>query len=139
MFSKVQVRQGALNYFRKLARQEAPYEIEAYMFGKVVSVDVVKITGLAYTKEYGRQERGAVCWFEEDLENLKNKVEKNGDTVLGSLHSHPAWDSVMSPADYRAIVTRQFPLCGICSVNKKRTRVRFWTPTSALPCEIIYT
>ena len=139
MFSKVQIKKGALDYFRKLARQEAPYEIQAYIFGKVVSVDMVKITGFAYTREYGRQDKGAVSWFAEDIEKLKNKIKNNDDTLLGEIHTHPNWDSVMSPADYRANVTQQFVLCGICSVNKNRTRVRFWTPTSSLPCEIIYT
>jgi len=27
---------------------------------------------------------------------------------------------------------------GICSVIKGKTKVLFWTPSSALPCEIVY-
>lgn len=139
MFSKVRVKKGALDYFRKLARQAFPYEIQAYIFGKVISVDIVEITGFAYADRYAKQDRNSVCWYTEDFDKVKDKVESQGDTIIGEIHSHPNFDAVMSPADYEASVTQQFVLCGLCSVNKGRTRIRFWTPTTALHCEIIYT
>lgn len=138
MFSKVRVSKGALDYFRKLARQSAPYEIQAYLVGKVVSVDIVEITSFAYTKKYAIQAENCVAWYAEDFNKLKEKVESEGYRIIGEIHSHPSWDAVMSPTDYDANVTAQLVICGICSINNNRTRVRFWTPTSALPCKIVY-
>jgi len=138
MFSKVKVKKGALDHFRKRARENYPLEIQAYLVGNVVSVDVIEIIGFAYTKNYASQTTGEVCWYVTDYEKLKDKIESKGNRIIGEIHSHPDWDCVMSPADYRASVTEQLVICGICSINDNKTRVRFWTPTSALPCEVIY-
>jgi proteasome lid subunit RPN8/RPN11 len=140
MFSKVRVCKGALNYFRKLARQTAPLEIQAYLAGKVISINEVEITDFLYTKNYYKQTNNEVSWSTKEYDKVKLTVEDSGLRIIGEIHSHPGWDAVMSPADFSASVTQQLVICGICSINdKNRTRVRFWTPTSALPCTIVYT
>lgn len=138
MFAKVRVSKGALNYFRKLARNAAPLEIEAYLAGKVISLDEVEITRFYYTKNYLTQTSNQVQWGIKEIEALKERAESKGLRIIGSIHSHPNWDAVMSPDDYKAYVTEQLILCGICSVYDRKTRVRFWTPTCALPCKVIY-
>lgn len=139
MFSKVRVSKRALDYFRKLARKHYPLEFQAYLAGKVNSIDEVEITDFLYTKEFHTQTTTEVCWYNQDFNNLKEKVESQGKRIIGEIHSHPGWDAVMSGMDFEASVTQQLVLCGICSINEsKKTRVRFWTPTSALPCRIIY-
>jgi len=138
MFSKVKVRKSALDHFRRLARENAPLEIEAFLTGTIISVDEVEIINFHYTKDYRIQTKYEVQWSTEAMTDLKTKAEDINLRVLGSIHSHPNWDAVMSHADYHAYVTDQLIICGICSVYNRKTRVRFWTPTSALPCKIIY-
>lgn len=138
MFSKVLVNENALNYFRKLARQSFPLEIQAFIAGKVISIDQVEITDFLYTDNYAKQTIGEVCWYVDDYNKAKEKIEAKGYTILGEIHSHPNADTLMSPSDYNASVTQQFVISGICSVNKNKTKVRFWTPTSSLACRIIY-
>jgi proteasome lid subunit RPN8/RPN11 len=138
MFSRVRVSKNQLDHFRRKAREAAPLEIEAFLTGRVVSLDEIEIINFHYPKSYKIQTAQHVQWNTDDMDILKDKANTNNLRILGSIHSHPNWDAVMSPADYRAYVTDQLITCGICSVNRKRTRVRFWTPTSALPCKIIY-
>jgi proteasome lid subunit RPN8/RPN11 len=139
MFSRVQIKRSALNHFRKKARSEYPLEIQAYLAGKVISVNEVQITDFLYTKKYYKQSSNEVSWSTSEYDSVKKEVEENGLSIIGEIHTHPGWDAVMSPSDYKANVTQQLVLCGIVSVNNNRTRARFWTPTSSLPCEIIYT
>lgn len=139
MFSKVRVRKGALDYFRKLARESSPLEIQAYLAGIVTSINEVEITDFLYTKEYHTQTIHQVAWRTDEYDRLKDKIESEGKKIIGEIHSHPNWDAVMSPADFDGSVTQQLIICGICSINDKRTRVRFWTPTCSLPCTILYT
>ena len=141
MFSKVRVKLGALNHFRKLARDAAPNEIQAYLIGKIVSIDTIEITKFCYTKSYAIQSPIAVQWSQEDYTKLQQYVYENGLLIVGDFHTHPNWDSVMSGTDYRHSILEQQVICGICSVDTatRKTRVRFWTPNSALPCQIIYT
>ncbi len=139
MFARVKVKKGALDYFRKLARQSFPYEIQAYLVGKINSINELEIISFAYTKKYSIQTKGEVAWYVSDYNILKEKAESDGYRILGDIHTHPAWDAVLSPDDYKISVLEQQVICGICSVNNKKTRVRFWTPASALPCTVIYT
>src|ERR1039458_7159989 len=138
MFAKVKVKKGALDYFRKQARENFPYEILAYLVGKVISVDAVEITDFVYTTKYHTQTTGEVRWFQEDFDRIKEKFEVHGKRVLGDMHTHPSWDAVMSQTDYNGAITESLFICKICSIYNGRKRVRFWGPTSALPCKIIY-
>lgn len=138
MFSRVRIKKGALNYFRKLARNGAPKEIQAYLIGNILSIDKVEVTEFAYTKNYHTQTNNSVCWYDEEYITLKAKVEAKGLRVIGDIHSHPNYDAVMSKIDYEGAVTQGLSVCGIVSVNNRKTLVRFWTIASALPCKIEY-
>jgi proteasome lid subunit RPN8/RPN11 len=138
MFSKVKVKKGALDYFRKLARN-SPLEVHAYLLGNVISPELVEATDFVYPKEYDQQTATHVQWTADEYEKLKKRAEQEGKRVVGDIHSHPSWDAVMSPSDYKACLLDGLTICAIVSVYEKKTRVRFWTPTSALPCEMIYT
>ena len=138
MFSKVRVKKGALDHFRRVARDAAPLEVEAFFTGHIISVDEIEIEKFHYPKSYQLQTTNEVQWSVEDTDALKAYALEHDTRILGSIHSHPKWDAVMSPMDYDSYVTYQLQICGICSVYGRRTRVRFWTPTSSLPCKIIY-
>ena len=139
MFRKVKVSRWALNHFRKKAREAYPLEIQAYLLGKVVNIDEVEITKFIYTKDYALQTNGSVCWYQDELDKVRQEAISTEQVLIGDIHSHPAWDSVMSPSDQISAVVENLAICGIVSVNNNRTRIRFWTPNSALPCKIIYT
>lgn len=141
--TKVRVKKSALDYFRRLARK-SPLEIQAYLVGTVVSPTLTVIDSFHYTKSYATQTESMVGWYVEDYNRVSMEAEKQGKRVLGSIHSHPRWDAVMSPADHEVCVITGARIMGICSVDNAttnhrwRTRVRFWTTDSSLPCEIVY-
>jgi proteasome lid subunit RPN8/RPN11 len=138
MFSKIKVKKAALDYFRKKARESYPLEIQAYLVGNVLSIDEIEIADFKYTKQYAMQTHGGVCWYAEDVNRLKSQAETRGTQLIGDIHSHPDYDAVMSDTDYNSTITQAFSICGICSVWNNKTRVRFWTPTCSLPCDITY-
>jgi proteasome lid subunit RPN8/RPN11 len=139
MFSKVRINKAALNYFRKLARDSYPNEIQAYLIGNVRAIDEIEVTRFAYPTRYEEQSPQGVAWFVEDVDKLRQQAESDGERVIGDCHSHPSWDAVMSGTDYRSSVFGGLLMCGIVSVYGRKTRVRFWNPNSALPCKVIYT
>ena len=77
-------------------------------------------------------------WYLEEYRTVRERAEERGKRIVGDIHSHPNWDAVMSEDDYNGCVEEGFRICGICSTQGRKTRVRFWTPSSALPCEIKY-
>ena len=137
MKNKIRVDKNALNYFRRLARNE-PREIQAFLAGNVISPELTVIKNFYYTKEYADQTTEMVRWWAEDFERVQKNAEENGLRIVGDLHSHPSWDAVLSPDDYRGLIESGFRISGICSVMNNRTRVRFWIAESALPCSIEY-
>jgi len=138
VFSKVKVKRGALNHFRKLAREAFPLEIQAVLVGKIISVNEVEIVKFVYAKEYATQTGGSVQWYQAEFDKVKEQAAKMDLRVVGDIHTHPSWDAVMSKSDYEACITEQLSICGIVSVLKNKTRVRFWVPTSSLQCKIVY-
>jgi proteasome lid subunit RPN8/RPN11 len=136
MFSRVKVRKGALDYFRKLSRQSYPLEIQAFLIGKVNSVDEIEITRFVYPKNYHTQTHCEVCWNDDEFTELKEKVLKNGERIVGDCHTHPDYEPILSSVDYQGFITEGLLVCGVVSVNNNKTRVRFWTASSALPCKI---
>lgn len=139
MFSKVKLKKGALEHFRRKARAAYPLEIHAYLLGDILSPEMVQVTHFCYPKEYDTQTSKNVGWSSEEYYKLKDKASNKGLKIVGDIHSHPDWDAVMSPDDYKSCFLDSLSVCGICSIYGNKTRVRFWTPTSSLPCEIIYT
>jgi proteasome lid subunit RPN8/RPN11 len=138
MYGKVKISKSQLDRFRKLSRKYAPFEIQAYLIGEISSLNMITVDRFAYTSVYRIQTINEVQWGTEEFNKLKQKVESDGLKIVGDIHSHPEADAVMSKTDYIGAVTENLALCGICSIHDKRTKVRFWTPTSALPCEIVY-
>jgi proteasome lid subunit RPN8/RPN11 len=138
MKCKVRIRKNALNYFRKLARESQPLEIQAYLIGKVINPELVVVTDIRYTKEYAEQTTSTVGWWLKDFEEVKREAEERGCRIVGDIHSHPNWDAVLSPSDYKSQIESGFRVCGICSTIDRKTRVRFWIAESSLPCDIEY-
>jgi len=101
---QVKVKKSQADYFRRLALKEARAtgkEIQAYLIGRVVSPNLTVIDEFRYTKEYGSQTTGEVCWYKADVDELIAEATAAGQRVLGDCHSHPNWDAVLSPDDYK--------------------------------------
>ena len=137
MRGRVRISKAKLNYFRSLAR-ETDKEVQAYMIGSVSSPELVIVADIRYTKKYHTQKGNEVCWYKDDYELMRLAAETEGHKVLGDIHSHPAWDAVLSPDDYKVGITEGFRLHGLCSTQGRKTRVRFWVVESALPLDIEY-
>lgn len=137
MVAKVRVRKAQLDYFRAKAR-DTNLEIQAYLIGEVVSPLLTVVEEFAYPKEYALQKPNEVCWYQHEYEEVKRSAEERGKRIVGDIHSHPNWDAVMSPTDYKAHIEEGYRVCGLCSTMGRKTRVRFWVAESALPCEIEY-
>jgi proteasome lid subunit RPN8/RPN11 len=138
VFSKVKVKRGALNHFRKKARDVFPLELHAYLLGNVISVNTIEITDFCYPESYYIQTGNNVQWSAEEYAALKEKAAANNKVIIGDIHSHPNYEPIMSPQDYKAAILDSLSVCAICSVYGRKTRVKFWTPQSSLPCDIIY-
>lgn len=137
MQNTVRLSKSQLDHFRELAR-DSPVEILAYLIGDIVSPELIDIDSFEYTKEYGTQTKGEVSWYVHEYERVKQKAEKRGRRIIGFIHSHPQWDSVMSADDYRVSIVEGFRICGIVSTMGRKTRVRFWLTDSPLPCKREY-
>ena len=108
-------------------------------FRTVNSVNEVEIIEFRYPKNYNVQTGNNVQWTTDEYAELKERAARANVQIIGDIHSHPNWDAVMSEQDYKACILDSLIVCGICSITKdKKTRVRFWTPTSSLPCTIIH-
>jgi len=138
MKCRVRIKKNALNYFRKIARNAQPLEVQAYLIGRVISPELVSVEEIKYTKEYAEQTTTSVCWWLHDYEKVSRDAEERGLRVVGDIHSHPGWDAVLSPDDYKAHIESGFRVSGICSIDGRRTRVRFWIAESSLPVDIEY-
>jgi proteasome lid subunit RPN8/RPN11 len=138
MLNKVRVSKGALDYFRKKARDASPLEIQAYFLGNIKSVNEVEITDFIYTTEYATQTKDTVGWNADHFHALKERAVKEGKIIIGDIHSHPNYLPVMSGTDYRGAILDSLLICGICSIYGRKTNVLFWTPNSSLHCEVKY-
>ena len=116
MFTKVRVKKGALNHFRKKAREAYPLEIHAFLLGNIKSVKEIEITDFRYPKTYNIQTAGSVQWTADEFAELKERATANNKTIIGDIHSHPNWDAVMSEQDYNACILDSLSICAICSI-----------------------
>ena len=141
MQSTVRVKKGQARYFRKLAREEAKKsgrEVQAYMIGHVVSPTLTVVDEFRYPKQYAAQTTHVVQWYQDEYDAVEKAAEAAGKRVVGDVHSHPAWDSVLSKTDYESHIKEGHRIAGICSIQNGRTRLRFWIAESALPLKIEY-
>ena len=134
---KIKLKKTALDRFRKIARS-TKLEVQAYLVGTIVSPFLVTVDYLAYPKVYGFQTKCGVAWTSEEYNELKRKAEYEGKSIVGDIHSHPAWFPIKSPQDHKAQIQEQLRVCGICSVFGKKTTVAFWLADSSLPLEVIH-
>ena len=137
MACKVKVSKYQLNCFRRLARSTNK-EVEACLVGKVVSAQLIVIHRFVYTKKYEKQTTNTVKWFDREFEDLKVEAGDQQLALLGTIHSHPNFWPVVSPADHLALVADQMRVTGICATMKGKTVVYFWVAESCLPCKIEY-
>ena len=137
MDSKVVVKKSALDYFRQKARK-SQFEIHAYLIGLYVHPNKFIISSIEHAREYEVQTKDCVQPAGKEFVRVKALADSQGKRVIGDLHSHPDYEAVMSPADHKACLEDGLQLCGIVSVIKGKTKVRFWTVNSALSCDIKY-
>lgn len=137
MACKVRVNKNSLDYFRRLARN-SPLEIEAYLLGEIISPNLTVIDTFCYPRRYATQTTGSVQWYVSDWEKVRDLADRTGKSIVGSIHSHPEWDAVLSEDDHTGQIKEGLRILGICSVIDNKTRVRFWLNDSSLPCEIVY-
>lgn len=137
MDSTIVIRKSALDYFRAKAR-ECPNEIQAYMIGEIIYPNKIIVDSVEYPREYATQTSCEVSITDREWQRVKKLAEERGKRIVGDIHSHPNWDAVMSPQDMQACIEDGVHVCGIVSVNERRTRARFWLVNSALPCDIKY-
>jgi proteasome lid subunit RPN8/RPN11 len=141
MQSTVRVKRAQANYFRKVALDEARRsgkEIQAYLVGRVVSPQLAVVESFHYPRQYAVQTTNAVQWYHDEHERVEKAAEAAGNRIIGDAHSHPDWDSVLSPTDYQSHIKEGFRIAGICSIYNGRTRLRFWIAESALPLSVEY-
>lgn len=134
---RVRVNRHAAAYFRKLAR-ESSKEILAVLVGTVVSPDLTIVDEFHYPDEYAKSTPCEVKWYEHEYQAVKKSAEERGKRIVGDVHSHPEWDAVLSPTDYKAHIEEGYRVAGICAVQGRKTRLRFWIAESALPVKIEY-
>jgi proteasome lid subunit RPN8/RPN11 len=135
----VKVRKNQLDYFRKVAREDFPLEVEAYLIGSVISPTTVIIDKFVYTKKYAVQTVGTVQWSAKEFTKVEKLANKMNARVIGSIHSHPnCEDAVVSETDYNSHFTDGWRILGICLVRQEGTLVRFWVQETSLPCKIVY-
>lgn len=137
MKCKVRIKRNQLNYFRSRVRGNN-LEEQALLVGEVVSPTLTVIDRIEYAKDYAVHKPNEVRWYLAEYEQVKRSAEERGKRIVGDIHSHPNWDAVMSPGDYRSHIEDGHRICGLCSTQGRKTRVRFWIAESALPCEIEY-
>jgi len=137
MRGTVKLKKGQLCYFRKLAR-DSKEEILAYLVGEVLSPTTATIDSFEYTTNYAHQSESSVAWYQADYEKVKEKAEASGKRIIGFVHSHPQWDSVMSEADYKICISEGYRVCGIVSTYDNKTRARFWGTDHVVPLKQSY-
>ncbi len=136
MRATVKLRKGQLEYFRRLARN-SPKEIFAFLVGIIVSPGLVRVEQFVYS-EYKEQTTGSVTPTTKAQKEISHWVIDEGLQVVGSIHSHPEWDAVLSPTDHKSHISDGHRISGVVSIVNHKTRARFWLAESSLPCKIVY-
>lgn len=132
---KVKLHRGMEAYFRKKARDSQKEEY-AYLIGVVLSPAVVRVDHFRYPKEFASKSANEVQPTAAAESEIKTWASKRGLIIVGTIHSHPNWDAVLSPDDHKTHMQDCHRITGLCSVNQRKTRVRYWVAESALHCKI---
>lgn len=132
---KVKLRRGMEAYFRKKARASDKEEY-AYLVGEVLSSSIVRVDFFRYPSDFCTKTASEVVPSLDAENEIKAWAEKRGLLIVGTIHSHPNWDAVLSPDDHKTHMQSCHRITGLCSVKDGRTRVRYWVAESALHCKI---
>jgi proteasome lid subunit RPN8/RPN11 len=132
----VSINRNELDYFRTRARN-SHNEIHAYLIGSV-SKNRITVDGIVHSHDLDLQTPSTVQPSEYDYQQAKAVGEYLNRKIIGDIHSHPNSDPEMSDADHKAAIEDELTVCGIVSVRKRRTKVRFWLVNSSLSCDIDY-
>jgi proteasome lid subunit RPN8/RPN11 len=136
MIPVVKLHRSQLDYFRRLARNTTK-EVHAFLVGTIVSPQLVRIEHFAYS-QYEEQTPCSVTPTAADQKKIEQWTLENDMKVVGTIHSHPNWDAVLSPDDYKGHIEEAHRISGVCSTQARKTRVRFWLAESSLPCKVEY-
>lgn len=132
----VKCRKPQIDYFRRKARSSGN-EIMALLVGKLKRVGEVHITQFVYPALQSSTPSGV--WVDDkDWCAERTKAEAQGLQIIGTIHNHPNWAPVMSPADFVLHKSGGIIVTGIVEVTNGRTRVCFWQDGSPLPCTLAY-
>jgi proteasome lid subunit RPN8/RPN11 len=133
---KVRLRKTQLDYFRSRARATDKEQF-AYLVGEVNSPELVTVSYFAYPKLESSTTQEVQPDY-KSWKNIRDKATKKDLVIVGSIHSHPNWWPVMSPADHEGHITEGNRICGVCAVMGRKTKAYFWVTESCLPCTIEY-
>lgn len=134
---KIKVPRGAEAYFRKLAR-DSKNETLAYLIGVVKSPTLVVVDAFRYPDEFKEQTPCGVQATNVAEERIQAWATERKQMIVGTIHSHPNWDAVLSPDDHKGHIEQCHRISGVCAVKERRTRVRYWVAESSLACEVQY-
>ncbi len=137
MSPKIKIKRGAEAYFRKQALHSSTEEM-AYLIGEVVSPTLVRVDYWRYPDEFKIKDRGHVQATQPAEDRIKGWAETHKRMIVGTVHSHPDWEAVLSPDDHRGHIEQCHRISGVCAVRNNRTRVLYWVAESSLPCEVEY-
>lgn len=132
----VELYKHQLRYFRTKSRR-SNVECYAILIGKRVAPNLVRVEEFFYPKLEVQTANEVVV--DEDSYQLADQCAKNdGLIILGGIHSHIEYPSVLSKTDLLSHKNNNDKISGIVSVINKKTHVSFWELSSPLPCTIQY-
>jgi proteasome lid subunit RPN8/RPN11 len=135
---KVKIKRGAEAHFRKLARNSAK-EVIAYLIGEVVSPSLVRVDHWKYPTAFKVQTKGEVQVTQPAENDIKAWADSKKLMIVGTIHSHPQWEAVLSYDDHKGHIEQCHRVSGVCAVRRnRRTRILYWVAESSLPCEVVY-
>jgi len=134
---KIKVKRGAEAHFRKQALHSTTEEM-AYLIGEVVSPTLVRVDHWRYPDEFKLKDQKNVQATQAAEDRIKVWTEKHKRMIVGTIHSHPNWEAVLSPDDHKGHIEQCHRVSGVCAVRNNRTRVLYWIAESSLPCEVEY-
>lgn len=134
---KIKIKRGAELYFRKRARASNTEEL-AYLMGEVVSPTFVRVDYFRYPSGYKIKTHNNVQDSDASETEAKAWADKHKCRIVGTIHSHPDWEAILSPADHKGHIEECHKISAVCAVRNGRTRVLYWVAESSLPCAVEY-
>ena len=130
----VKLERGKLNYFRKKARNSSVEEY-CFLLGKRISPNLIEVYDFFYPK-FEIQNATTIVVDDDNYAFVEQCAKKDGNIVLGSLHSHLNYSPVMSKTDQTSHKDNNDKVSGIVSVVGRKTFFEFWELNSSLPVKV---